>query len=156
MATLTLDNVLYAPSVSYTLISLGALDWKGYRATIGGGHLNLITPGGTRIGRVPQSLCGLYRVLHSPNLAHAVEVVGLMELHRRLGHIAPASAHRLVESGAATGVTLAPNSREVDCDACLFARATHQPIPQLCISPPAQNFGDEIHTDVWGPAPIQS
>jgi hypothetical protein len=29
-----------------------------------------------------------------------------------------------------------------------------QPVPKVRISPPAQHFGDEIHTDVWGPSPI--
>ena len=28
------------------------------------------------------------------------------------------------------------------------------PIPKVRISPPAQNFGDEIHTDLWGPSTI--
>jgi transposase InsO family protein len=27
-------------------------------------------------------------------------------------------------------------------------------VPKVRISPPAQHFGDEIHTDVWGPSPI--
>jgi hypothetical protein len=30
------------------------------------------------------------------------------------------------------------------------------PIPKVRISPPAQAFGDEIHTDVWGPATIST
>src|SRR5712691_7622239 len=35
-----------------------------------------------------------------------------------------------------------------------FARATRLSVPTVRISPPAQHFGDEIHTDVWGPASI--
>jgi hypothetical protein len=27
-------------------------------------------------------------------------------------------------------------------------------VPKVRISPPAQHFGDEIHTDVWGPSLI--
>jgi hypothetical protein len=30
--------------------------------------------------------------------------------------------------------------------------ATHHPVPKIRISSPAQNFGDEVHTDVWGPS----
>ena len=77
-----------------------------------------------------------------------------MELHKRLGHIAVASARKLVESGAVTGIELDPNSQEHDCDACLYARATRLPIPKPQISKPADHFGDEIHTDVWGPVAI--
>jgi len=71
-----------------------------------------------------------------------------------MGHIAVASARKLVESGAITGVDLDLKSQERDCDACIFARATRLPVPKVRISPPAQHFGDEIHTDVWGPASI--
>ena len=38
-SVLTLYDVLYAPSVGYTLVSLGALDEEGYTSHIGGGHL---------------------------------------------------------------------------------------------------------------------
>ena len=67
LSTLTLQNVLYVPSVSYTLISLGALDQMGYQATIGGGHLDLITPEGICIGRILQLSHRLYCVLHLPD-----------------------------------------------------------------------------------------
>jgi hypothetical protein len=42
----------------------------------------------------------------------------------------------------------------MECDTCIYAHATRLPIPKVRISPPARNFGDEIHTDVWGPATI--
>jgi len=77
-----------------------------------------------------------------------------MELHRRMGHIAVASARKLVESGAVTGINLDLSSEEHDCNACVFACATRLPIPKIRIGPPAQTFGDEIHTDIWGPASI--
>ena len=38
---LTLKNVLHAPSVSYMLVSLRALDSLGYHIAISGGHLNI-------------------------------------------------------------------------------------------------------------------
>ena len=43
-------------------------------------------------------------------------------------------------------------SKESPCDACIFSHATQHAIPKVRISPPAQNFGDEVHTDVWGPS----
>src|SRR5260370_22293137 len=77
-----------------------------------------------------------------------------MELHRRLSHIAVASDRQLVESGDSIGVELDQSSLETDCAACIFAHATCLPIPKVRISPPAQNFGDKVHTNVWGPATI--
>ena len=151
---LTLHGALYAPSVSYTLVSIAALDEEGYHAHIGAGHLDLTSPQGDRIGHIPRTQKRLYKVVHALDSANAVEPVSIMELHRRLGHIAVESARKLVTSGAIVGVELDPGSHEADCDACIFARATRLPIPKVRIRPPAQNFGDEIHTDVWGPATI--
>jgi hypothetical protein len=82
--------------------------------------------------------------------------VSIMELHRRMGHIAASSARKLVESGAVVGIELDPGTQEADCDACIYACATRLPISKVRISPPAQNFGDKIHTDVWGPSPVTS
>ena len=153
---LTLPNVLHAPAVGYTLVSLGALDKQGYRASIGSGHLELFAPGGERIARIPQTSRGLYRVTHAEEEAHVVETITLMELHRRMGHIAPSSARALVEKGLISGIKLDPDSREAPCDACLFARATRKPVPKARIGPRAQQFGEEVHTDVWGPCSVAS
>jgi len=79
-----------------------------------------------------------------------------MELHHHMGHIAVASARKLVESRAITRVELDPNSQEHNCDASIFAHATCLPVPKVCISLLAQRFGDEIHTNVWGPASIST
>jgi transposase InsO family protein len=148
---LLLRGALYAPSVAYTLVSLGTLDAEGYHMHIGNGKLEIVDPKGHRVGEVARTSRGLYRITHEEE-ANAVELLSVMELHRRLGHIAPNSARKLVTSGAVTGVKLDPESKETDCAACIFARATRQPIPSVRISPPAEKFGDEIHTDVWGPS----
>jgi hypothetical protein len=117
---LTLDNVLHAPSVGYTLVSLRALDGLGYRITIGGGHLDISSRAGERLARIARTTPGLYRVSHSGEASYAVEVVSVMELHRRMGHIAPASARKLVVEGLVTGIALDPNSREEHCEACML------------------------------------
>ena len=151
---LTLHGALHAPAVSYTLVSIAALDEEGYHTHIGAGHLDLTSPQGNRIGHIPRTQGRLYKVVHALDSANAVEPVSIMELHRQLGHIAVESARKLVTSGAVVGVELDTSSQETDCDACIFARATRLPIPKVRISAPAQDFGDEIHTDVWGPATI--
>jgi transposase InsO family protein len=149
---LILNNTLHAPSIGYTLVSLGALDEEGYKAHIGGGYLELIFPHGEHVGHVTRTYKCLYKVSHPKDSANTVEILTIMELHRRLGHIATSSACKLVESGAITGVKLDPSSQEAACDACIFAHTTWQPVPKVQISPPAQNFSNEVHTDVWGPS----
>ena len=82
---------------------------------------------------------GLYRITHEEG-AYAVEIVSIMELHQRMGHIAPASARRLVEDGMVTGLALDLDSKEEHCNACIYAHTTHQPVPKLRISEQASNF----------------
>ena len=153
-SALTLEKVLHAPSVGYTLVSLGALDALGYRIAIGGGHLEIKSRGGERLALIGRTPRGLYRVSHEGEACYAVEIVSVMELHRRMGHIAPASARKLVTDGLVTGIALDSSSREEHCEACIYARATRQPVPKLRVSTQAKAFGDEIHTDVSGPAEV--
>ena len=153
---LTLEDVLHAPSVGYTLVSLGALDGMGFRIGIAGGHLDIQSRAGERLACIAKTPRGLYRVSHDGDGGYAVEVISVMELHRRMGHIAVASARRLVQDGLVTGIALDPNSQEEHCEACLYSRATRQPVPKVRISPQAKAFGDEIHTDVWGPSPVST
>lgn len=151
---LTLENVLHVPSVGYMLVSLGALDGLGYRIAISDGHLEIQSRTGERLGRIARTARGLYRVSHEGEEGHAVEVVSIMELHRHMGHIAPASIRKLVKGGLVIGLALDPNSREEHCEACIFARATRKPVPKVRVSPQAKQFGDEIHTDIGGPTRV--
>jgi len=82
---LTLHGALHAPAVSYTLVSIAALDEEGYHAHIGAGHLELMSPQGERVGRIPRTSGRLYKVVHALDSANAVEPVSVMELHRRWG-----------------------------------------------------------------------
>jgi gag-polypeptide of LTR copia-type/Pol polyprotein, beta-barrel domain/GAG-pre-integrase domain len=152
---LTLQNALHAPAVGFTLVSLGTLDEEGYRYFVENGHLHLLTPRRDLVAIIPRNAQRLYKAVHAYESAHTVQPMSAMELHRRLGHISVASARKLVENGAIKGIKLDPNAPDTDCDACILARATRLPVPKPRISVPAQNFGDIIHTDVWGPAPVR-
>jgi hypothetical protein len=89
---LALRNALHAPSVAYTLVSLGALDQEGYHCYLGDGRIEIFSPEGERVGQIPRTQQCLYKVNRAPESAHATELISVMELHRRMGHIAVASA----------------------------------------------------------------
>lgn len=148
---LVLHGVLHAPAVGCTLVSVAALDEEGYHMHIGVGHLKLKLPQGECLGCIPRTQGHLYKVVHTSESVNAVEQVSLMELHRCLGHIAPSSAHKLVESKAISGIKLDSESQAEDCDACIFTWAIRLPVPKIRISPPSQHFGDQIHSNIWGP-----
>ena len=152
---LVLNNMLYALSVCYTLVSIGTLDKvEGYTFRIGGGRLQIITLCGKPVGEVLCNPCHLYKVECSLKSAYAAKDMSVMELHRRLGHISITTTRKLVVSGAIHGIKLDPDVPEVDsdCEACIITRATHLPMCKPCISTPAKNFRDEVHTNVWGPS----
>ena len=151
---LTLHAALHVPTISYTLVSLGALDEEGYHTHIGARHMELTSPQGERVGCIPCMQGCLYKMVHMLDSANTVEPILVMEWHRCLGYIMVKNAHKLVESGAIVRIELDPSSQEGDCNTCIFMCATHLPMPKVQISPPAQNFGDKVHTDVWGLAMI--
>jgi len=71
-----------------------------------------------------------------------------------MGHIAPTSAHKLVEDRLVTRIALNPELHKEHCDTCIYVCATHQPVLKVRVSEQASHFGDKIHTDIWGPAPM--
>ena len=150
---LVLHNVLHAPSIGYTLVSLGALDEEGYTSHIAGRHLRITSLHKEQITDITRTH-HLYQVKHSPEFAHVAELMSFMELHRRLRHISVISACKLVQSRAVKGIKLDPNAPETDCKACIFACATCLPIYKPRVSVPAQSFGDKIHSNIWGPVPV--
>ena len=85
---LTLHSTLHVPAISYTLVSIGALDAEGYHAHIGGSSLELTSPQGEHIRCIPCTQGCLYKIVHMLDSANAAEPVSVMELHCCLGHIA--------------------------------------------------------------------
>ncbi|KAJ3884959.1 hypothetical protein GG344DRAFT_30134, partial [Lentinula edodes] len=98
---------------------------------------------------------GLYRVVHETDSAHAVETITLDQFHRRMGHISPETARKLVAKGFVTGVKLDTSSGdEVFCESCVYAKATRKPVAKVREGDRAAEFAGEIHSDLWGPSPV--
>lgn len=153
---LVLLHALHAPSVSYTLVSLGQLDKEGFMSVIRNRRLHITSPCTETVAEIPCNSRRLYKVIHIPESTYAMELISAMELHRHLGHISVASARKLVQSGAIKGVKLDPDAPNTDCKVCIIACATHLPMSKPHVSVLAQSFRDVIHTDVWGPESIQT
>ena len=84
------------------------------------------------------------------------EELTLNQFHRQMGHVSAGVAHKLVEKGFVTGVRLepTPSGKPFFCESCVYAKATRKPVPKIRDGERAMKFGDEIHTDLWGPAPV--
>ncbi|KAL5483092.1 hypothetical protein ACEPAI_8321 [Sanghuangporus weigelae] len=78
-------------------------------------------------------------------------------LHARLGHISPVTAAQMVKKGVILGVKLDDSSPWLaSCESCIYGRSTRKEISKSRAGKLAKKFRDEIHSDLWGPAPVQS
>ena len=90
MSTIRLIEVLYAPEIGYTLISIGRIDNAGSTVTFGGGCCTITTVSGTVIGKIPKSPKGLYHVEHAAETGSAnvaEQKCTILELHCCMGHM---------------------------------------------------------------------
>src|ERR1700678_2251802 len=73
-----------------------------------------------------------------------------------MGHISPESARRLVSQGLVTGVLvdLTGPIRPFFCESCTYAKSSRKPISKVIEGERATVFGGEVHSDIWGPAPV--
>ena len=157
ISQLRLTEVLYSPEVSYTLMSIGRLDEKGFEVTFSDGKCTIKGPDGNHIGTIPKAK-GLYCVAHDePETAiTAEEVLTLDQFHHRMGHILAGVTCRLVDNGFITGVRLEPSSSgDYFCKLCVYAKVTQKPIPKAREGDRTIKFGDEVHLDLWRPAPVE-
>ena len=86
------------------------------------------------------------------------EHLTLDKLHCRLGHISPDTVRKLVREKMVTGVRLeyTPFGRPFFCTSCIYAKATWKPVPKMREGERVDVFGGEVHSDIWGPAPVES
>jgi Pol polyprotein, beta-barrel domain/Integrase core domain/GAG-pre-integrase domain len=155
---ITLKDVLYCADIAFTLISLTCCDAAGFSVLLKDRKCLIRDSRGTLLGLIPLSN-GLYKVEHM-SMAAAANVarksLTLDELHRRMGHISPQAAQKLVQDGIMTGLDLDMASQPGLCTTCAHAKLTHKPVPQKWEGPRATSFGEKIHSDVRGPANPQS
>jgi len=75
-----------------------------------------------------------------------------------MGHISPDVAQKLVKQGMVSGVQLeyAPTGKPFFCASCIYAKATRKSVLKLREGKRAEVCGGEVHSDLWGKAPVES
>jgi hypothetical protein len=144
--------------MALTIISIRCITSAGHSVTFETKSCKIKNPAGKLIGNIPASSNGLYKVEHSYLAANAtpVEQVDIHSLHHHLGHISANAIHTLIHNHAIECIQLIDDGLPVICDSCEYAKMTHKIILKERTAPPAKRFGDEIHTDLWGPSPVNS
>ena len=79
------------------------------------------------------------------------------ELHTHLSHVAPSMIRDMLTKGMVEGVKLDPmHSTMGQCKSCEYGKAIRNPIGTVHEPKRCERFGDEVHTDLWGPSDIQT
>ncbi|KAI0704598.1 hypothetical protein C8Q76DRAFT_594665, partial [Earliella scabrosa] len=148
-----------------TLVSIGRITATGSVVQFTGGVCRILNLFGSLVAEIPKTN-GLYRIsVPAPEVAAPVEeapaadeprTMTLDELHRTYSHIAPETARTMVEKGVVEGVELDPSTEVESCESCEAGRMTRKSISKERIRHCAAEIEDEIHSDVWGPAPTQT
>ena len=155
-----LMNALYAPAMGVTLVSISRVAKAGCTVVFSGDFCRILNANDEQIGEIRERK-GLYRVhmISSGEEAGAAgtrEPLSINELHRRLGHISYERVKLLVARGLVEGVTLDGISEPIVCESCEWAKGTRKAIVKVREGEGCKAVGEEIHSDLWGPAPVES
>ena len=155
-----LKDVLYAPSMGVTLVSISRIAAAGSTVVFSGDNCRIFNSAKTLIGKIEMSQ-GLYRVYsaHDEPAGYAGRVKELLtidELHRRLGHVAHEAAKKLVDDGLVKGVELDEESKPTVCVSCEWGKGHRKAIRKAREEEQPDNPGDEVHSDLWGPASVET
>ena len=104
---------------------------------------------------------GLYRVYYSASgiegySAQTKEILSVNKLHRRLGHVSHKRAKLLVRKGLVERVELKSDNETSVCEACESAKGERKSVTKVQEGGRCPAIGDEVHSDLWGPAPVES
>ena len=156
-----LKDVLYAPKMGITLVSISKIAAAGSTVVFTGNVCRIYTKDREVVGEIKVNN-GLYRVYTSGSSASAYtidnppDILSVDELHRRLGHVSHDRAKFLVNKGLVDGVTLEAGSKTVVCESCEWAKGTRKQMSTVREDERRTAVGDEIHSDLWGKAPVES
>ncbi|KIJ10699.1 hypothetical protein PAXINDRAFT_85592, partial [Paxillus involutus ATCC 200175] len=143
-----------------TLVSISKLTAAGYAALFHDSVCRIFDPHKVVVDEITLSN-GLYGVKRQnaktfANAAHGIKTLTMEQLHACLSHIVPTTIREMLAKGMVEGVCLDPLHETMgQCEACKYVKATRKPIGKEREPKHCETFGDEVHTDLWGPSPVQ-
>ena len=104
---------------------------------------------------------GLYHVYYSSSRLEGYsvqmnEILTINELHRCLGHVSHERAKLLVKKGLVEGVEVKAGDEISICESCESAKGVRKVIMKVREGGRCPAVGDEVHSNLWGPAPVES
>ena len=155
-----LKDVLYAPMMGVTLVSISHIAGAGSTVIFSGSYCRIYNKSREVIGQIKVK-GGLYRVFTtSPGVgaysSHTKRALSIDELHHHLGHVSHERAKTLIRKGLVEGIELEPSGEVAVCESCEWAKGERKLITKVREGERRTAVGDEVHSDLWGPAPVES
>ena len=154
--TVQLDNVLYCPSIAYRLISVSALDSKGFTTVFSDGEARITKKNATiGTGTLKGGQYWLGITLPTTSVASSTHTRAppIDIVHQRFGHLNWEALQRLrLATSPVQGLTIsesAPRSPH-QCEGCRLGKSTRRIFSQSS-TPRASHPFDLIHSDLAGP-----
>jgi hypothetical protein len=141
-----LKNVLYAPKMAFTLISIHQITDVGLAVHFQSRMCQILSQGPKChiIAEIPQ-VEGLYSIVSSHSRHHVnvtTQKLTVCTLHHILGHVLQTAVVEAIKKGPVTGVFLDESSKPEFCEACVKVKSAQRPFP-------VQNES----THLWGTSP---
>jgi hypothetical protein len=166
MLKIVLKDILYAPNMTVTLVLIGKMAEKGKTIIFQGDKCKILSSRKMVIGIIKLTN-GLYHVHHgresgmtavnSKEKPEKIEKMTMWQLHCRMGHANYDTIQKMIIDGLVKGVELLDDGKDDGtCDSCAYAKTTWKPINSECTYLRAKEPGGVIHSDLWGPAPVQT
>lgn len=152
----TIENVLYVPSIGTNLISVKRLTAMGFIVGFRGKLCKIQTGDGKReiaFGDINGDLYGM-RIANQVNVVEQIQEQCVHQWHRILGHRDIAVVRKLASGDLVMGMKLkgcgSECNQSVDCVTCIEGKMTRLPFPSESTNRSA-NILDLIHSDICGP-----
>jgi hypothetical protein len=150
-----LQDALHVLDMGPMIMSIGLIIRAGCVMLFEGDSCYIKNKKGKVIGKIPCSTNGLFKVEHQVMAASMEEHVSILTLHCRLGHILPGAICSLICYNVIKGMKITDDDF-TSCDLCDYVKTTHKPIKVEHAVALATTFREEVHSDMWGPSPLNS
>lgn len=152
-----IKDVYYIENLNKTLVSVPVMTAKGLKINFTGSKCKISNPNGELLAEAYLS-DGLYNLtpnLDSVNIAHGVSKnYSDMIWHHRFGHVPSDSLSKT--KSAVTGMKeILPENEDI-CTGCVNGKSHVAPFPTTPSNIKSEHVLDLIHSDVWGPARVNS
>ena len=143
-------DTLYAPKITFTLISIGQCDEARYCTEFA--HQKCVIKSATSKTLLQTlKLYGLYHLDNELAKNQAYQSLVAIEIHKRLGHISQKAPRHLLKHGMILGIELNSIGDKITCKASIKSKITCKPLPKESREQ-AKKLCEKVYFNVWGPS----